>query len=165
MRFKQLALDGAALAIIGTLMSPAGALAQKTREAGVRAEIEQLNIECGWYLDHAMFDAFAGCFTTEARLGVTGGQPIVGRPAIRARYGAMPAGRTVRHFAGPVHLTWEDARHVRGLRSVSIYASDVPAPRPPISPTIMDYQELYERGADGKWRYAERIVTPVFGGP
>lgn len=137
--------------------------AQRMGQRMTRLDIEALNVEFAYQLDNGHPEVLADFFTEQASLGAAGSERAVGRAAIAKRYAARPAGRTTRHVTSNLRLVFESPSRVLGIRTLTYYATDG-TPSKASSPLgVAEYNEIYERGADGAWRYASRTVTPIFG--
>ena len=101
----------------------------------------------------------AACFTQEGVLRVGAGEPVVGRENLerfaakwRANFHGAP-----RHLSWHVLLKPEDEDHVRGTASAALLATTEAG-------TLIvfcgQYEDRFERSADGEWLIAERFVTP-----
>ena len=90
----------------------------------------------------------------------SGGEPIVGRPAILASFLARPP-RVQRHVIANVVVEVDDADHARAFCAILLYQGD-PASAgelPEISansPLVGTFADRLVRTAEG-WRFAERV--------
>ena len=130
-----------------------------------RAAIADLVTEFAWLLDHGQADRLADLFADDgAFLGV--GDDLRGRGAIAAwgkRRAAMTE-RTSRHCCCSPRLVAEKPDRVRGTVLLTVYRHDGSRPGPATPLMVGDYEDIYQRGSDGRWRYAERRLVPIFGG-
>ena len=130
-----------------------------------RADIEELIIEHAWMIDHGQADELSSLYTDNGRmLGL--GDDIVGRDAIAA-WGLRRAallGRTSRHVCTNIRLVWEAADRIRGTAVLTVYRHDGADSGPAIALMVGDYEDIFARGADGRWRFAERRLVTRFGG-
>jgi uncharacterized protein (TIGR02246 family) len=130
----------------------------------LRLEIEALNAEFAYLIDHDQSERVADLFTEDGVYGRSTGERSEGRAAIRESYRARAAHgvRTARHLFSNLRLVVESDRRVRGTVVLTLYAADGPPPHPADPMLVADYDDVYERGDDGKWRYRERIITWLF---
>ena len=132
---------------------------------GVRDAIAALVAEHSWMIDHGQADRVPELFTEDGRL-FGGGPDLIGLDAIRAwsvRRAAMRE-RTSRHVCTNLRLTRVSDDEVRGTGILTLYRRDGPGPGDATPLLVGDYDDIYRRGADGTWRFAERRITPTFGG-
>jgi ketosteroid isomerase-like protein len=127
-------------------------------------EIESLNAEFAYLIDHDRSEEVADLFTPGGVYGRSTGERSVGREAIRESYRVRAARgqRTARHIFTNLRLTREGETVARGKVILLLFAGDGAPPLPAEPMIVADYDDVYERGADGRWRYAERIITWVF---
>ena len=156
-----LALSSSLAVAQSTLGTPTEA--QRMEQRMARIDIDALNMEFMYQLDGGNHQVLADFFTEDGSLGIAGGERAVGRAAIAKRYAARPAGRTTHHVSSNLRLAFDSPTRVRGVRTLTYYATDGMASKAAAPLGVADYSETYERGSDGAWRYAARTVTPVFG--
>ena len=133
----------------------------------IRLEIEALNAEFAYRIDHDLSDQVAELFTEEGSYGRSssgGGARSVGRDAIRRAYAARAerGDRTARHIFTNLRLCYESETRVTGTCILLLFADDGLPPLPAEPNLVSDYEDIYERGDDGVWRYASRTVTHLF---
>jgi len=128
----------------------------------LRGAIESLLAELAYRLDHGLADQAVALFTDEA---------VFASPAVTLRGGAelaagfqMRARQThvTRHLHSNLRVMAEGADRASATVVLTVYRADGPdrgAPRPFL---VADCQDVYQRGADGHWRFAARTITPVF---
>jgi hypothetical protein len=94
------------------------------------------------------------------------GPPMVGRAAIAAYYAKRAADpRTTRHVSTNLHLVFETPDRASGTRIVTYYRGDGEGPPFPAKPgSVGEYDEVFQRGEDGRWRFASRKSRILFGG-
>jgi ketosteroid isomerase-like protein len=133
----------------------------------LRLDIEALNAEFAYLIDHYRSDAVADLFTEDGVYGRSTGEVSAGREAIRESYRRRSARgpRTARHIFTNLRLTVKSDGRVRGQAILLLFAGDGPPPLPAEPMIVADYDDIYERGADGRWRYRERIITWIFQRP
>lgn len=130
-----------------------------------RVAIEDLIIEHAWLIDHGRANELPDLYTEDGRMLGLGGD-IVGRAAITAwseRRAAMQE-RTSRHAYSNLRLVPETDDCVRGSMIVTVYRRDGVTVGPATPLMVGDYEDVYERGDDNRWRFAERKLVTLFGG-
>jgi ketosteroid isomerase-like protein len=137
----------------------------ETMEAADRLAIEALIHEFSWLIDHGEAQKLPELFTEDGRvLGV--GPAKMGQQAI-AEWGrervAMTQRRS-RHVQSNIRLEAISASVVRGTVVLTLYRHDGEGPGSPSPLLIGEYQDVYQRGADARWRFAERSLAVLFGG-
>jgi ketosteroid isomerase-like protein len=145
-------------------MSERGTSVTFEEELLLRVEIERLNAEFAYLIDHDQSEHVADLFTSDGVYGRSTGERSVGREAIRESYRKRSAHgvRTARHIFSNLRLTAEDPNRVRGTVILTLFAEDGPPPHPALPMLVADYDDVYERGPDGRWLYRERIITWLF---
>lgn len=126
-----------------------------------RRAIEALSTEYSWLIDHGYADQAAELFTDDAVLSA-GGTDVSGISDIRRHLEQRARNREIRsrHVVSNIRLLSEGSGQVRGTSIMSIYRSIVESGRPQL--IIGDVEDLYRRGADGRWRLAQRKLAPTF---
>lgn len=132
------------------------------RQIRDRVAIEALGIEYFYLLDHGQAEKLADLFTEDGVQDQSDGKPKVGRQAIRDYYAARSKTQITRHVSTNLRLVFTARDRVEGTRTFTRYAGEGPA-TPPAVPTVAEYQEVYVRGSDHRWRFALRKVTSLFG--
>ncbi|WP_309085745.1 nuclear transport factor 2 family protein [Chelativorans sp.] len=130
----------------------------------LRLEIEALNAEFAYLIDHDLSEGVADLFTVDGVYGRSTGGRSVGREAIRESYKRRKSGgpRTARHVFTNLRLTPVDDGRVKGTCILTLYARDGLPPHPADPMVVADYDDIYERGDDGRWRFKERIISWIF---
>lgn len=130
----------------------------------IRAEIEELHAEFAYLVDHDRTDEVADLFTENGSYGRATGERSAGRDAIRRAYAARKAKgpRTARHIFTNLRLTYETADRVRAMSILTLFAADGAPPHVADPFLVADYDDVCERCADGRWRFASRTVTWLF---
>lgn len=136
----------------------------REEELLLRLEIESLNAEFAYLIDHDQSELVADLFTPDGVYGRSTGERSVGREAIRESYRKRAAHgvRTARHIFSNLRLTIESPERARGTVILTLFAEDGPPPHPALPMLVADYDDIYERGSDGRWRFKERIITWLF---
>jgi uncharacterized protein (TIGR02246 family) len=130
----------------------------------LRLEVEALNAEFAYLIDHDQSDKVADLFTEDGVYGRSTGERSAGREAIRESYRrrAQQGVRTARHIFTNLRIEIENERRARGTVILTLFADDGPPPLPANPMVVADYDDVYELCADGRWRYRERIITWLF---
>lgn len=136
----------------------------RTQEMLLRLEIEALNAEFAYLIDHDQSEHVADLFTEDGVYGRSTGERSEGREAIRESYRlrAEHGKRTARHIFSNLRLAIECERRVRGTVILTLFAADGPPPHPAEPLLVADYDDIYELCDDGKWRYRERMISWLF---
>lgn len=133
-----------------------------TVDAQTRSDIEDLIYEHAWLIDHHQSNRLADLYIETGRLtGISLNH--VGREAI-AQYGASRAkltDRIARHVCSNLRLRQLGPDRVQGQLMIMLFRHDGPGGLPdPVA--LADAQDIYVKGADGKWRFEERRLELVF---
>ena len=132
---------------------------------GVRAEIEALNVEFWYRVDHQDGKGVADLFTEDGVYSVPGGRNV-GRAAIADAYvqRAARGPRVSRHVHSNLRVTMEAPDRARGLSVLTLWARDGEAPQPLTLPvSVADVHDLYVRDGDS-WRIEHRQITTALKG-
>jgi len=136
-------------------------------EVADRAAIEQLAVEYSYLLDHGRATELAALFTPN---GVFDNPYLkvraIGRDAIAAYYAKRAREpRTTRHITTNLRIVFETPDRAQGTRTILYYRGDGAGPPFPAAPGSVDeYAETFERGSDGRWRFAARVSHLIFSG-
>jgi len=160
---KRSAVSLLALAMIaGTGAAHGKGLRDETAD---RVAIEQLVVEYSYLLDHGRATELAALFTPDAVFDNPNLKlHAVGREAIAAYYAKRAKEpRTTRHITTNLRLVFDTPDQARGTRTILYYRGDGAGPPFPAAPGSVDeYVELFQRGVDGRWRFASRASTLIF---
>lgn len=129
-----------------------------------KAEIEALEIEYYYRVDHGPAESAADLYTPDGVLQTGTSPELHGREAIRAFYAQRNKSWVTRHITGNMRLRYIDATHVEVTRAYIYFRGDAasgPGPYPAV-PAVAEYVELVVKGSDGQWRYASRIAKNIF---
>jgi hypothetical protein len=148
-----------------------------TTLAVLRAEIDAVLADWAWHLDHGEYDELVELFTEDA-LFISGAAELRGRAAIKNRYTERTVVRATRHlYSGlrlsPVDGAWSPGggadvhpARVRARSTWVNYAVNAPAPVDDVGVFLVaDFDDVFTRGADSRWRISERRIIPVFRDP
>jgi uncharacterized protein (TIGR02246 family) len=133
-------------------------------ELMIRLEIESLNAEFAYLIDHDRSDEVADLFTEDGVYRRSTGEASSGREAIRRSYRirADQGQRTARHIFSNLRLTMKNERLAHGTVILTLFAHDGTPPLPADPMLVADYDDVYVLCDDGRWRYRERTVTWLF---
>ena len=127
-------------------------------------EIEDLLIDY-WFDVDTNWGKTAHEFYTEDGRFSTSINTRVGRETIQKFYASREGRgeRVARHLINNHKITIHDRNRVSAVWILSLFAADG-APVLPSRPAIMmaDVYDEVVRGEDGRWRYASRIIKPMF---
>lgn len=140
-------------------ISPPGA----TLDCGLRAAIEALVVEHAWLIDHGKASLIAGLYTEDGRM--TGlGPDLVGQEAIRdwAITREAMTHRMSRHICTNLRLAPRTPELIEGSVLLTVYRHDGPGTGEPTPFAIAEYEDLYQLGADRRWRFAARHLRTLF---
>jgi uncharacterized protein (TIGR02246 family) len=132
----------------------------------VRAQIEALNVEFWYRVDHQNGDGVAELFCEDGVYSVPGGRNA-GRAAIAASYVARAARgpRVSRHVHSNLRLTVESPSRAQAVSILTLWARDGEAPLPLTLPvSVSDVHDTYVKGDDDVWRIEHRHLTAAFMG-
>ncbi|MGD9811570.1 MAG: nuclear transport factor 2 family protein [Sphingobium sp.] len=153
--------------LIAIALSLGSAAMAKRDETVDRVAIEQLTVEYSYLLDHGRANELADLFTPDGVFDNPNiGLHAEGREAIGTYYAKRAADpRTTRHISTNLHIIFETPDRATGTRLITYYRGDGPGPIFPAEPgSVSEYSEIYQRGTDGKWRFAYRNNRHLFSG-
>ncbi len=136
----------------------------RTEQLLSRLEIEALNAEFAYRIDHGRSAEVADLFTPNGSYGRATGERSTGREAIRAAYAqrADMGARTARHVFSNLRLTYTSDAEVVGQSILTLFAADGAPPHPAEVFLVADYDDVYRRDADGRWLFHARTITWLF---
>lgn len=136
-----------------------------TELTDIRSEIEALIAEFAWRVDHAGGEGVPELFTEDGVYSLHG-MAAEGREQIEAFYEHRRARgeRTSRHLYTNLHLRTVAADRAEGTCVLTLHAGDGPPPLPLAPLMVADYDDVYVRGVDGRWRFERRDARLLFGG-
>jgi len=138
----------------------------ETSSALIRSQLEALNVEFWYRVDHHDGDGVADLFTEDGVYSIPGGRNR-GRAAIAESYvkRAARGPRVSRHVHTNLRVTIESPTDARGVSMLTLWARDGEAPLPLTLPvSVSDVEDTYVKGDDGAWRIAHRHITsPLVG--
>lgn len=124
--------------------------------------IDALVSEIAWAIDHGRADLVPDLFT-ETGAFISPLATLTGRDELVAGFGARARQTHVtRHVHSNLRLVADGPERVRGTTILTVYRADGPEPGPARPALVADCDDVYERGADGRWRVAERRIAPTF---
>jgi len=132
----------------------------------IRAQIEALNVEFWYRVDHQNGDGVAELFCEDGVYSVPGGRNA-GRAAIAASYVARAARgpRVSRHVHSNLRLTVESPTRASAVSILTLWARDGEAPMALTLPvSVSDVHDTYVKGDDDVWRIEHRHINAAFVG-
>jgi uncharacterized protein (TIGR02246 family) len=132
-----------------------------TEQLLTRVAIDALCVEYFYLLDHGQAEKLADLFTENGVQDFGGGKQLTGRDAIRKYYAARSKTTITRHVTTNLRLIYENSNRVSGIRTFTHYSGEGPG-EPPAIPSVAEYEEIFERGADGQWRFVYRKPISLF---
>ncbi len=137
---------------------------ERTQQLLVRLQLEELNAEFAFRVDHGPTAAVADLFTPDGRYGRADGPFSQGQDAIRATYAARDARgvRTARHVFTNLRLTYEATDRVTGTTILTLFAEDGSPPLPASILSVSDFEDVYVLCEDSRWRYRSRTIRSLF---
>jgi hypothetical protein len=129
----------------------------------IRLEIEALNAEFAYRVDHFEGNGVENLFTPDGSYGVTGGGRSVGQDAIRESYDARRSRgpRTARHIFTNLRLHHVSPTEATGTTILVLFAEDGMPPLPANVLAVSDFEDNY-RYSDGRWLYHSRTIHRQF---
>lgn len=137
---------------------------QSDQQIADRAAITELNARFAWLIDHENGQGVPELFTADGRYGYEG-HWCEGHTEIEDFYARrrQRGTRTSRHVFTNSWTIFESDDLALSRSILTLFATDGD-PVASASPVcILDYSDTLLRQADGRWRYRERHVVPVFG--
>jgi len=134
-------------------------------EVIIRTEIDALNVEFWYRVDHHNGEGVADLFTEDGIYSVPGGRNV-GRRAIADSYvqRAARGPRVSRHVHSNLRLTLASPTRAQGVSILTLWARDGEAPLPLTLPvSVADVHDDYVRTDDG-WRIEHRHITTALKG-
>ncbi|MEW6269703.1 MAG: nuclear transport factor 2 family protein [Thermodesulfobacteriota bacterium] len=130
--------------------------------ASLRNAVEALLAELAYLLDHGQADQAVALFTEDAAF-VSPLATLRGRAELTAGFAARAAQTHVtRHLHSNLRIAAEGADRARATVVLTVYRAEGPGPGLPRPFLVADCLDVYERGGDGCWRFAERTIVPIF---
>lgn len=134
--------------------------------AVVRAEIEALNVEFWYRVDHQNGEGVADLFCDDGVYSVPGGRNA-GRAAIAESYvlRAARGPRVSRHVHSNLRLTVESPTRASAVSQLTLWARDGEVPLALTLPvSVADVFDVYIRHDDGNWLIQHRHINTIFHG-
>jgi len=130
----------------------------------IRVALEELNTAFCYHLDHDEVEALLDLFTDDV-FYTHGPRHTRGKAELeqvfRSRTATTP--RTARHMYSGLKLELESAARARSTSVCLTFAQNGEPPLAPAIPILVaDFEDLYERGVDGRWRFRERHIKRIF---
>jgi ketosteroid isomerase-like protein len=132
----------------------------------IRLALGDLNAAFAHHLDHGEIDALVDLFTDDA-LYTHGARRSSGKSAIADFFARRTAAgpRTARHICSGLRLEIEDGSCARGASVCLTFAQNGLPPLPAEPFLVADFDDVYRRCSDGRWRFRERHITDIFVNP
>ena len=130
----------------------------------IRVALEDLNTAFCYHLDHNEVDELLELFTEDV-LYTHGPRRTHGKAELEQVFRSRTANtpRTARHMYSGLKLDIESESRARGTSVCMTFAQNGEPPLAPAVPILVaDFEDLYERGADGRWRFRERHIHRIF---
>jgi hypothetical protein len=130
----------------------------------IRVALEDLNTAFCYHLDHNEVDPLLELFTddvyyTHAARSSRGKAEL--EQVFRSRSAKQV--RTSRHLYSGLKLDIESPTRASGTSVCLTFGQYGEPPLSPAEPILVaDFVDVYVRGADGKWRFAERHIKRIF---
>jgi hypothetical protein len=130
----------------------------------IRVALEDLNTAFCYHLDHDEVEPLLELFVDDVYY--THGTRVSRSKAeleqvFRSRSVSSP--RTSRHLYSGLKLTIESATRARGTCVCMTFGQHGLPPLAPAIPILVaDFDDLYRRGEDGRWRFQERHIHRIF---
>lgn len=133
----------------------------------LRLELEELNAEFAYLIDHDLSEHVADLFTVDGSYGRSTGEVSIGHDAIRKAYSArrIRGPRTARHIFTNLRLGSVSDDLVEATSILTLFANDGLPPHAAEPLLVADYADTYGRCEDGRWRYRSRVATWLFRHP
>jgi hypothetical protein len=132
----------------------------------IHLEIERLTLHWSRLLDRGLYDELPALFTEGGVYILHGKWDLRGREQIKTHYGERKAGdHTARHSSTNLRLTIDSPDQVHGTGLLTVYRHEGSGMGTTVPGSIQDFEDIYVRGADQHWLFAERRLTPIFKRP
>ena len=130
-------------------------------------QLETLNAEFCYFLDHNMLDRLLNLFSDDAYYS-HGPRVSLGKQQIRDVFENRSADgdRTARHVQSGLRIELTGDQAAKGESVCITFAADGSAPIQSTEVHLVgDFSDEYSLGEDGEWRIARREITRVFISP
>jgi len=129
-----------------------------------RCAIEALNAEFAHRIDRGNPEDVAELFVEDGSYGRASGERSHGHAELRAAYRQRSARgpRTARHLFSNLRLTPRADGDLDGSCVLTLFAADGVPPHVADPFLVADYDDIYRRCDDGRWRYVSRTITWLF---
>lgn len=116
-----------------------------------------------WYADHGKADKIPDLFTEDGCLNAPG-MVVQGKADLTELFEgrAKQAGRSSRHLWSNMRILSVDADRIEAVVTATTYIGTGEPPMFPETTVVGDSYETFEKGDDGRWRFAERRLELVF---
>jgi SnoaL-like protein len=130
----------------------------------IRVALEELNTAFCYHLDHNEVDKLLELFTDDV-FYTHGPRRTHGKAELEQVFQSRTAKtpRTARHLYSGLKLDIESDVRARGTSVCMTFAQNGEPPLAPATPILVaDFDDVYERGTDGRWRFRERHIRRIF---
>ena len=136
-----------------------------TIDPATRQAIEALVQEHAWLIDHGQARRVADLFAEDGQLLGIGADKL-GRAAIADWAGQREdmQDRRSRHVQTNLRLEPLSSGRVGGTVVLTLYRHDGAGAGSAVPLLVGEYQDIYQQGPEGAWRFAERRLSTLFGG-
>jgi hypothetical protein len=130
----------------------------------IRVALEELNTAFCYHLDHNEVEKLLELFTDDV-FYTHGPRRSNGKAELeqvfRSRTAKTP--RTSRHLYSGLKVDIESATRARGTCVCMTFGQNGEPPLAPAIPILVaDFDDIYERAGDGRWRFRERHIHRIF---
>jgi ketosteroid isomerase-like protein len=130
----------------------------------IRVALEDLNTAFCYHLDHNEVEPLLDLFTDDIYY-THGPRKTNGKAELekvfRSRSATSP--RTSRHIYSGLRVEIESPDRARGTCVCMTFGQNGTPPLAPAVPILVaDFEDVYARGADGRWRIRERHIHRIF---
>jgi|MEHZ01.4.fsa_nt_MEHZ011034607.1_8 hypothetical protein len=127
-------------------------------------ELERLNADFCYFLDHNQVSDLVGLFTEDAYYQhgprISEGRKAIGEIFERRVSGSV---RTARHLQSGLRIEFLDEYRATGQSVCATFAANE---APPVATTdihlVADFEDEYQKGEDGRWRIRRREIRRIF---
>jgi hypothetical protein len=133
----------------------------------IRLALEDLNTAFCYHLDRDDVDALLELFVDDVYY-THGSRVSRGKAELERVFRSRSASekRTSRHLYSGLKLEIESETRARGTCVCMTFGAYGEPPLSPAIPTLVaDFDDVYVRGGDGHWRFAERHIHRIFVAP
>lgn len=127
-------------------------------------DLQALSHRFAWLIDHEGGVGVGELFTPDGEYELVGIGTLAGRAQIDDFYAyRRTTDRLARHVFSNLTVLAADASSARTCSVLTLYAANGAGPHAAQPTMVADYEDALQRGDDGRWRFARRTVTRIFG--